>query len=516
MPSRPNLPFDETKSVPRAGRQLRYTAPVSKDRTQTTPQNAELCLDDLPVSLQALAADARVTIRRPGVPGADGKCVVYWMQRAERGRNNAAVDCAVHLANELGLPLLVYFSAISNFPNANLRHYVFLNQGLRDIEEDLAERNISFIVRRPPDNSLERLLEEVDAAILVGDENPCREPERWRTVIARRVKIPFWTVDADVIVPSKLFERAQYAAYVLRPRLYKLLPEFLVAHKNPSAKHTWARPKNFASYPVKDDITAGWKDFDRSVGPVESFTGGAHAARARLKHFVRELLPHYDTARNQPQLDGTSRMSPYLHFGHIGPLEIALAVENAARQSPHLAKARDSYFNELIIWRELAVNFVKYTPTYDSVECAEPWAAQTLAEHARDKREPTYTLAQLERAETYDELWNASQLQMVRFGWMHNYMRMYWAKKILEWSRDPATAFQHAVALNDKYELDGRDPNGYAGIAWAIAGKHDRPWFDRPIFGKIRYMSGASTGKKFDSKAYMQLVTEQANTGKLW
>ena len=233
------------------------------------------------------------------------------MQRAERGRNNAAVDCAVDLANELGLPLLVYFSAISNFPNANLRHYVFLNQGLRDIEADLAERNISFIVRRPPENSLEKLLEEVDAALLIGDENPCREPERWRQVIARRVKIPFWTVDADVIVPSKLFEKAQYAAYVLRPRLYKLLPGFFVAHTNPCAQHAWRRPKSFASYPVTDDITAGWKNFDRSVEPVESFTGGAHAAHARLKHFVRELLPHYDTPRSSCAREYSgSRLSP--------------------------------------------------------------------------------------------------------------------------------------------------------------------------------------------------------------
>ncbi|HVC90502.1 MAG TPA: hypothetical protein VND66_07765, partial [Acidobacteriaceae bacterium] len=155
-----------------------------------------------------------------------------------------------------------------------------------------------------------------------------------------------------------------------------------------------------------------------------------------------------------------------------------------------------------------AVNFVKYAPNYDSDECAEPWARQSLAEHFHDRREWNYTLDQLERGETHDELWNASQLQMVRFGWMHNYMRMYWAKKILEWSPDPATAFTHAVTLNDRYQLDGRDPNGYAGIAWAIVGKFDRPWFDRPIFGKIRYMSAASTGRKFDSKGYIEMVRE--------
>ncbi len=480
------------------------------------PENHAVSDASVPAALRGFAANPRTTVRRNGPPKPGGACVVYWMQRAGRGTQNPAVDCAVDIANELGLPLLVYFSVISNFPNANLRHYTFLNQGLPDIEEDLAERNISFIVRRPPENSLEMLLEEVNAAILIGDENPCREPERWRQVIARRVKIPFWTVDADVIVPSKLFPKAQYAAYVFRPRLYRELPNCLHPLKNPSAQYGWKRPRSLKNFQPSSDITEGWKNFDRSVGPVESFAGGSHAARQRLKFFVDHILANYDERRNDPAQDGTSRLSPYLHFGHIGPLEIALAVDTAAKKNAALAKARDSFFNELIVWRELAVNFVKYTPTYDSVECAEPWAAQSLAEHAGDRRDWNYTLEQLERGETHDELWNASQLQMVDFGWMHNHMRMYWAKKILEWSPDPAIAFQYAVTLNDRYELDGRDPNGYAGIAWAIAGKHDRPWFDRPIFGKIRYMSGSSTGKKFDSQKYMELVREHADSGKLW
>jgi deoxyribodipyrimidine photo-lyase len=469
-----------------------------------------------PRALQELAADPRVTVRRDGSPHPDGACVVYWMQRAQRGSNNAAVDCAVNIANQLNLPVLVYFSAIANFPGANLRHYAFLNQGLSDIEADLAERNLTFIVRRPPDNSLEKFLEEVNAAILIGDENPCREPERWRQVMAKRVRIPYWTVDADVVVPTSLFPKAQYAAYVFRPRLSRELPNYLQPLQNPTAERLWKRPKNFASFPVSQDVTSGWTKLDRTVKPVEGFTGGSHAARQRLQFFVQHLLKDYDKQRNQPTADGSSRLSPYLHFGHIGPSEIALAVDAAAKKNPSLTKARDSFFNELIVWRELAVNFVKFTPNYDSAECAEPWARQSLAEHARDPREWNYTLEQLERGQTHDELWNASQLQMVHFGWMHNYMRMYWGKKILEWSPDPATAFAHAVALNDKYELDGRDPSGYAGIAWAIVGKFDRPWFDRPIFGKIRYMSAGSTGKKFDSQGYIDMVRDRADSSTLW
>ena len=268
-------------------------------------------------------------------------------------------------------------------------------------------------------------------------------------------------------------------------------------------------PQNFASFDVHTDLTQGWKDLDRSVKPVDYWTGGTHAALKRLKHFIDHGLANYPEQRNHPENDGTSQLSPYLHFGHISPLTIALAAQKALRAKKVTQTAYDSFVGELIGWRELSVNFVKHVPNYDTIDCAEPWAQKTLREHAADKRDPLYTLEQLEKAQTYDELWNAAQMQMVNFGWMHNYMRMYWAKKILEWSPNPAVAFQNAVYLNDKYELDGRDPNGYAGIAWAITGVHDRPWFDRPIFGSIRYMSGASTGKKFDSKRYIRNVMDK-------
>ncbi len=215
----------------------------------------------------------------------------------------------------------------------------------------------------------------------------------------------------------------------------------------------------------------------------------------------------YEAGRRKPEINGTSQLSPYLHFGHISPLRIALEAKRAVDAGKAPKAAYDAYINELIGWRELAVNFVTYSrATYDSFECAEPWAEKTLREHMRDRREYEYTYEQLERGETHDELWNSAQLQMVRYGWMHNILRMYWGKKILEWSPNPARAFEWAVLLNDAYELDGRDPNSYAGIAWAIAGKFDRPWFEREIFGTVRYMSGTSTGKKFDSRLYMALV----------
>ena len=240
------------------------------------------------------------------------------------------------------------------------------------------------------------------------------------------------------------------------------------------------------------------------MAPVDSFTGGTRAAVRRLKEFVRLELADYDKARNHPEVKGTSRLSPYLHFGNIGPLTIARAVEKAVADGKAPSSARDRYLDQLIGWRELSVLFVRHNPNYDNWECAEPWARKTLMEHAGDARPHRYSLEQLERAETGDELWNAAQREMVETGWMHNYMRMYWAKKILEWAPDPARAFDWAVTLNDRYELDGRDPNGYAGIAWAIVGKHDRPWFDRPVFGLVRPMSGASIAKKIDARAYIR------------
>ena len=458
-----------------------------------------------PALFASLIENPRITIRRDGAPDPDGKCVVYWMQRAQRGIDNHAVNLAVTLANALGLPLVVYFAAISNFPHANLRHYAFLQQGLADIEHDLGERNITFIMRRAPNESHERFFHDVQAAMVIGDENPMREPEKWRQRLAQILTIPFWTVDTDVVIPSKLIEKAQYGAYTIRPRLYRLLPDYLVPYENPPALYKWKRPSNFHADSVHEDITAGWPDLDRSVPPVEQWRGGTHAALKQLKLFTSNLLPNYDTHRNKPELDGSSALSPYLHYGHLGPQTIALAVRAAAAADPGLQAAKDSYFNELIVWRELAINFVKFSPdTYDTADAAENWARISIAEHARDEREHVYKLAQLERAETYDELWNAAQIQMVETGWMHNVMRMYWAKKILEWTPDVATAVQYAIHLNDKYELDGRDPNGYSGIAWSMLGKFDRPWFDRPIFGKIRYMSGESTGRKFNSKLYIR------------
>jgi deoxyribodipyrimidine photo-lyase len=458
---------------------------------------------ELPEGLAGIAADGRVRVRRGGEPRADGKCVVYWMQRAQRAVDNPALEVAVACGNALGLPVVAYFSVIAHYPNANLRHYHFLQQGLRDVAEGMAERGVGFVVRRPADgDTLEKFLDEVHAAMVVGDENVCREPERWRAVLAKRLRIPFVTVDADVVVPSAIFGKSYVLLHHFRPKLKAELDRWLNPVEKVGVQKEWK--KKLRSYSLEKDITEGFEKLDRSVGPVESFVGGTKAALKRLTDFTETQLRDYDVQRNHPEVNGTSQMSPYLHFGHISPITIAMAVKDAAARGKCSQETSEKYLDELIGWRELAVLFCKYNANYDNWECAEPWARKTLLAHAGDARPWLYSLAQLEKAETHDELWNAAQRQMVRDGWMHNYMRMYWGKKILEWSPSVEKAYEWAVYLNDKYELDGRDPNGYAGIAWAIVGKHDRPWFDRAVFGMVRYMSGASTGKKFDSRKYIE------------
>jgi deoxyribodipyrimidine photo-lyase len=308
-----------------------------------------------------------------------------------------------------------------------------------------------------------------------------------------------------VIVPSQLLGKEHYAARTIRPKIRMLLPKFLRPIPNPAAKVVWQKAACVKDIPVNcSGSLLEHLPIDRSVEPVSAFLGGSGEATRRLKEFLKSRLTGYATKRNKPDLKGTSQLSPYLHFGHIAPHTIALAVQ--AAKAPREDQA--AFLEELIVRRELAVNFVRYNPHYEKAESCEAWADVTLRKHVRDQRRFLYTKKQLQNAETHDPLWNAAQKQMVLTGWMHGYLRMYWAKKILEWSPSPAVAYNIAVELNDRYELDGRDPNGYAGIAWAIVGKHDRAWGpERPVYGKVRYMSLESTSRKFNSRAYIDRIT---------
>jgi len=453
-------------------------------------------------ALEKLAQDARVTVRRGGEANAEGRAVVYWMQRAQRVMDNPALETAIRAANLLKKPVVVFVSVVRDYPNANLRSYIFFAEGLAELAQELERRGIGFVLRAWPENDLAKFCEEVSACLVVGDENFTREPEQWRQAAAKRLRVPFWTVDADVIVPTHLLLKEQYGARTIRPRINALLDEFLVPVGRAQPHVRWQPAKAMTSRRADTNLLEELPII-RRVGPVAALQGGTNAGLKVLKGFLRHRLAGYDEGRNHPEQDHTSRLSAYLHFGHLGPHTVALAVKNA--EAP--ARDREAFLEQLIVRRELAVNFCRYNSHYDSLECAEPWARRTLDKHARDEREYLYSEKQLENAETHDPLWNAAQEQMAITGWMHGYLRMYWAKKILEWTRTAEEAFAIAVRLNDRYELDGRDPNGYAGIAWAIAGKHDRAWGpERPVYGKIRYMSYASTSRKFDSRSYIETI----------
>jgi deoxyribodipyrimidine photo-lyase len=453
-------------------------------------------------SIDALVNDPRVTLRRAGSPDPEGSCVVYWMQRAQRATDNAALTAAIEAGNLLGKPVLVFFQLVPRSHHANLRHYQFLVEGLGDIAAGLQKRNVKFILRRYPEPGLGHFCAEVQPCLVIGDENPLQHAEDSKARIVRQIDVPVWTVDCDVIVPSRLLVKEHYAARTIRPKIHALLPEFLRPVRNPSAKFHWPNSVQVTTL-VPDRSLIDDFPIDRSLAPSAYFHGGSRQAERLLKRFVRERLKGYATQRNKPDLDGTSQLSPYLHFGQIGPQTIADAIQQAAVPLVD----RKAFLEELIVRRELAVNFVRFNANYENFDACEPWADVTQRKHARDQRPYLYSEKQLKDAETHDPLWNAAQKQMVLTGWMHGYLRMYWAKKILEWTVSPQAAYEIAVRFNDRFELDGRDPNGYAGIAWAIAGKHDRAWGpERPVYGKIRYMSYASTSRKFDSKAYIARI----------
>jgi deoxyribodipyrimidine photo-lyase len=373
-------------------------------------------------SLAELASSPRVTVRRPGPPDPGGRAIVYWMQRAQRATANPALDTAIHAANALRLPVVAFFGLTPAYPNANRRHYAFLADGLPGIAKGLTSRGVGFVLRRHPDHDIVRFCRDAGAALVVGDENPLREPEQWRRDADARLRVPFWTVDADVVVPTVLLAKEQYAARTMRPRLRPLIPRFLEPHVEPRARVPWRGDRAAAGLPA-DEATVEALAVDGSAGRVASFRGGPGPARRALARFVNERLRGYAVGRNHPELDATSQLSPYLHFGHLGPRDVARAVRDA--DAPR--EDRDAFLEEFIVRRELAVNFVRFNPRYDSLDGCEPWARRTLEAHAADRREPSYSLARLEAADTHDPLWNAAQVQMVEPGWMHGYVRMYWA-----------------------------------------------------------------------------------------
>ncbi|HET6490838.1 MAG TPA: deoxyribodipyrimidine photo-lyase [Syntrophales bacterium] len=432
----------------------------------------------------------------------DGRYVLYWMQSSQRVECNHALEYAVGAADEHNLPVVVAFGLTERFPEANLRHYTFMLEGLEEVRKGLRRRGIRFVLlRRSPELAAVELARE--ASLVVADRGYLRMQRQWRRHVAKNAPCAVIQVESDAVVPVETASpKEEYTAGTLRPKLQRILRDYLVPlAERPLRKESLSLPLDVEG---ENDFQAlpGRMAIDRTVAPVKTARGGTAQAKALLGEFIANGLRHYNDLRNDPGLDCSSHLSPYLHFGQISPLAIALRI-SGERAVP--AAARDAYLEELIVRRELSMNFVYYNERYDEFESLPDWAKKTLAGHAKDRREYLYRPEQWERAETHDPYWNAAQKEMVLSGRMHNYMRMYWGKKILEWSRSPAEAFRTALWLNNRYELDGRDPNGFAGVAWCF-GKHDRAWPERKVFGKIRYMNDAGLKRKFDMDAYLKKV----------
>jgi deoxyribodipyrimidine photo-lyase len=430
-----------------------------------------------------------------------GRYVLYWMQASQREHYNHALEYAVGEANRLDLPVVVYLGLTDRFPEANLRHYTFMLEGLGETGEALRKRGLRLVVSRgSPDQGAIRM--STGAALAVVDRGYLRIQRRWRARAAEGMRCPLVQVESDVVVPvESASPKEEYSAATLRPKIRRRLDEFLRPLRRRTVRHT-SLDLSFDSNETGDlAAVLSRLRIDRDVTPSRRYSGGTGRARRRFDRFIGMYLARFADRRNDPAVDRLSGMSPYLHFGQISPLYLALRVSKTA------GRGKDAFLEELIVRRELSMNYVFYNRDYDRYRGLPDWARRTLEAHRRDPRPVVYSRPALEAAETHDPYWNAAQREMMLTGKMHGYMRMYWGKKILEWSRSPREAFRTALSLNNAYELDGRGPNGFAGVAWCF-GKHDRPWGERAIFGQVRYMNDRGLRRKFAIDRYVRRIWE--------
>ena len=464
----------------------------------------------------------------------DGDFVLYWMIAARRAGWNYGLERAADWARALGKPLLTFEALRSDYPWACDRFHRFAVQGMAANARRFARTRAAYypyLERRAGDGK--GLLQTLGrrASVVVTDDFPCFFLPRMVTVAAGRLPVKLEKVDSNGLVPLRAAERVFLRAVDFRRFLQKTLPRYLeeMPRKNPLARATipvleqppaeivrrWptadvealaADPGAFADLPI-----------DHSVAPVAS-TGGSEAAGVALRRFLDHRLARYAEGRRDVTDRATSELSPYLHFGHVSAHQAFAAVAACEGWDPgrlfHEATATrrgwwgmseeaESFLDELLTWRELGYNMCWQRDDYDRYESLPAWARQTLEEHSHDPRAYVYTLEDFETAGTHDELWNAAQRELARDGRIHNYLRMLWGKKILEWSAEPRDALAVMIELNNKYALDGRNPNSYSGIFWCL-GRYDRAWGpERPIFGKVRYMSSDNTRRKLDAKAYI-------------
>lgn len=468
----------------------------------------------------------------------EGRYVLYWMTAFRRTRYNFALQRAVEHANALGLPLVVFEALRAGYRWASVRHHTFVIQGMADNAEDCAKKDVTYLCHLERKHGDSRgLLQTLasEAAIVVGDAFPAFFLRRMLPATAAKLDCRLEAVDSNGLYPLRDTERVFTVAHSFRRHLQKHLPphlnHFPHAHPLEALQHreTPLLPDCSAYHMVKreerDDIEALLANIevDRSVAAV-SYRGGPRAAHEVMERFFESGLPRYHSERNEPEADVSSGLSPYLHFGHISAHEVAsrlFALENwtpaklAERPNGkrdgwwNMSEPAEAFLDELITWREIGYNMCALRDDYDAYSSLPEWALQTLDEHRDDPRAYIYDLATFENAQTHDPLWNAAQNQLRKEGRIHNYLRMLWGKKVLEWSASPEEALEVLVELNNKYALDGRDPNSYSGIFW-VFGRYDRAWGpERPIYGKVRYMTSKNTAKKVRVDDYIARYTAE-------
>ncbi|XP_070973920.1 CPD photolyase [Oncorhynchus clarkii lewisi] len=428
--------------------------------------------------------------------GSEG--VVYWMNRDHRVQDNWALIYAQQLALEEKLPLHICFCLVvpQNSELATIRHFGFMLGGLEEVAKDCSALDIQVhLLQGSAGELLPGFVADWSFGAVVTDFSPLRTPLQWVEEVKKGLSsdIPFIQVDAHNVVPCWVAsDKLEYSARTIRNKITKLLKEFLtempLVDKHPHTALRTAKPVDWAEALSSLEV-------DRTVEEVDWAKSGTAAGIAMLESFIDLRLKNFATQRNNPNSSAVSQLSPWIRFGHLSAQRVVLQVKCCGKSA---GESVSSFTEELVVRRELTDNFCYYNPSYDSVKGANDWAQKTLKDHAKDPRPYVYTREQLEKAQTHDKLWNAAQYQMVIEGKMHGFLRMYWAKKILEWTSSPEGALSIAIYLNDRYELDGQDPNGFVGCMWSICGVHDQGWAERPIFGKIRYMNYKGCTRKFD------------------
>ena len=486
-----------------------------------------MSLDDIP--------PVRIRVVGAAPVAATGAYVLYWMTAARRTGSSFALDRAVAWARELGKPLVVLEAIRLGYRWASERLHRFVLEGMADNARRLSSRRALYYPYVEPTRGAGRgLLESLAAraAVVVTDDFPCFFVPRMLEAAGRRLRVRLEAVDGNGLLPMRASSQVFTTAFAFRRFLQRSLPAHLGATPaaDPLARAGLPPPAGLPAamrrrWPPADLERLGSSaalarlSVNHAVRSV-STRGGSRAGQTVLARFVAEGLPRYADERSQPEKDAASGLSPYLHFGHVSTHEILAALAGREDWSPYdvaprvtggragwwrMSPGAEAFLDEVVTWREIGFNMCWHRPAdYDRYESLPAWARRTLAKHRSDRRPWRYDLAALEAARTHDPLWNAAQRQLTREGRLHNYLRMLWGKKILEWSPTPEDALVTMIELNNKYALDGRDPNSYSGIFWVL-GRYDRAWGpERPIFGTVRYMSSENTARKFRVRGYLE------------